>query len=140
MRAETAIQDEPTSRQGGDSPPQHSGFAPLAALRLAFWRLGRSFRLLLAVGLGILVAVILICTVPLYSSLVSNVELQRQLTASSPSDINLEAEGTSQPVASDTVNQILAQMTYYSKADLHTFAPTSTWYLRLENIFSLISI
>ena len=140
MQAETAIQDEPQSWQGGDSPPPRGGIAPLAALRLAFWRLGRSFRLLLAVGLGILVAVVLICTVPLYSSLVSNVELQRQLSASAPSDINIEAEATAQPVASATVNQVLAQTESSSKAILNAFAPTSTWYLELGTFFQLKSI
>src|SRR5215469_15189619 len=121
MRAETAIQDEPQSRQVGDSPPPRSGFAPLAALRLAFWRLGRSFRLLLAVGLGILVAVVLICTVPLYSSLVSNVQLQRQLGGSAATDINIEADANAQPVSSATVNQILAGTQSYSKSMLNSF-------------------
>ena len=36
----------------------------------------RSWSLLLALGLGMLVAVVLICAVPLYTTLVPNVELQ----------------------------------------------------------------
>ena len=140
MQAETAIQDEPQSRQVGDSPPPRSNIAPLAALRLAFWRLGRSFRLLVAVGLGILVAVVLICTVPLYSSLVSNVQLQRQLGASAVSDVNIEADANSQPVSSATVNQVLAQTQSSSRSILNSFAPASTWYVNLATFFQLKSI
>jgi hypothetical protein len=61
-----------------------SEIAPLAVLRLAVWRLGRSFRLALAVGLGILVAVILILAAPLYSGLVSNVALQQAMRLQLP--------------------------------------------------------
>ena len=100
MRAEAATREEEESRQVNDPVRLRRWISPLSSSRLAIWRLGRSFRLLLAVGFGILVAVVLICTVPLYNSLVSNVQFQRQLSAQAPSDLNIEAVTTLAPVSS----------------------------------------
>ncbi len=51
-------------------------------------------RLLLAMGLGMLAAVVLLCTVPLYSTLVGNIELQTALNAYGPAGRNIEVIGT----------------------------------------------
>src|SRR5690242_13888555 len=48
---------------------------------LALLRARRSGALLGAVALGILVAVVLICTVPLFNTLVSDIQLRRELAA-----------------------------------------------------------
>src|SRR5690242_12319039 len=65
---------------------------PLSSLRIALYRLGRGWKLLLGVGAGILIAVILICTVPLYDALVAGIQLQRALATSSPQDRNLQVQ------------------------------------------------
>lgn len=129
MRTETVGQTPRVEESAGSQV----GMAPLAALRLALWRVGRSFGLLLAVGLGMVVAVVLICTVPLYSSLVSNVQVQQQLSIQAPSDLNIESVATLHPFTSSSVGAILNQTESYASQLLSPFAPTSTWYLRIEN-------
>ncbi|HKB46890.1 MAG TPA: ABC transporter permease, partial [Ktedonobacterales bacterium] len=78
---------------------RRTGRAPVgSAVRLAGMRLTHQWRLLLAVALGILVAVVLICTVPLYNTLVADVELQRVLTIAQPAERNIDASVQSQRV------------------------------------------
>ncbi|HEV7128534.1 MAG TPA: hypothetical protein VGN32_13975, partial [Ktedonobacterales bacterium] len=64
--------------------------SPIAVVHLVRGNLRHGWRLLLAAGLGILVAVVLLCTVPLYSTLVGNVQLQSVLNARGPAGRNVE--------------------------------------------------
>ncbi|HKV85884.1 MAG TPA: FtsX-like permease family protein [Ktedonobacterales bacterium] len=59
--------------------------------RLAEMRLAHGWALLLAVAVGILVAVVLICTVPLYNTLVSDIQLQHALAGAGPVGRNISA-------------------------------------------------
>ena len=70
---------EPASPPGV-FPMQRAGF--FSALRLALLRAKHSRWLLLLLALGIVLADILICTVPLYNTLVSNVQLQSAIASS----------------------------------------------------------
>jgi ABC-type lipoprotein release transport system permease subunit len=67
----------------------------LSGAGLARTRLGNSWRLLLAVGIGIIVAVVLICTVPLYNTLVANIQLQAKINSEGPAGRNVEIQVTS---------------------------------------------
>jgi putative ABC transport system permease protein len=60
-------------------------------------RLGSGWQLLLAVGVGILVAVVLISTVPLYSSLVANVQLQATINQGGTIGRNVEVQVSASP-------------------------------------------
>ena len=71
--------------------------SPLASLRLGVRRALRGWSLLLALGLGMLVTVVLICAVPLYTTLVPNVELQHILATSAPVNTNFEVQVSFQP-------------------------------------------
>ncbi|HEV8193386.1 MAG TPA: hypothetical protein VGP82_18135, partial [Ktedonobacterales bacterium] len=64
---------------------------PGSTVRLAIIRLGRARALLALLTLGMLVAAVIACTIPLYNVLVSNVQLQHTLAASSPAGYNLDA-------------------------------------------------
>lgn len=77
------------------------GGAPgaFSALRLAFYRLTRGWRLLAGVLGGILVAVILLCTIPLYDSLVAGVQLQKALVANSPQARNVQIQLSNDHIA-----------------------------------------
>lgn len=66
--------------------------SPFSAARLARMRLGSGWQLLFAVGIGILVAVVLIATVPLYSSLVANVQLQATINQQGSIGRNVEIQ------------------------------------------------
>ena len=107
----------------------------LPAVQLSLWRLGRTWRLLLVVGVGILITVVLICTVPLYSALVLNVSLQRQLNAQAPQDRNVEASMDLSPLGPLFVRDTLSEATMYADQYLHQFAPTDSWILAISNSY-----
>ncbi|HEX8730724.1 MAG TPA: FtsX-like permease family protein, partial [Ktedonobacterales bacterium] len=67
---------------------------PFATLLLAARRLGRSWRLLLAVELGMIVAVALLATAPFYGDLVASVQLQSTLASATGPDRNLQVDAT----------------------------------------------
>ena len=118
-----------------------------SSLRLAILRLTRSWALLLAVGVGILVAVVLICTVPLYDTLVANIQLQRAINTGDPTVRNIQPSinssritpqirGQSSAIVNGLANQYLRDFTsstpvYYTvsdnmlmlKAGTHSFNP-----------------
>src|SRR5262245_42325573 len=69
--------------------------SPFSAAWVGILPLRRSWPLLSTVALGILVAVVLIATVPLYTALVTDVQLQRELTLAGPLARNVEVVATS---------------------------------------------
>src|SRR5258708_17428613 len=72
-------------RNGRRDTMRRTGRAPVgSAVRLAGMRLTHQWRLLLAVALRIPRPVVLICTVPLYNTLVAHVELQPVLPIAQP--------------------------------------------------------
>ena len=86
--------------------------------RLAGMRLAHGWTLLLAVAVGILVAIVLICTVPLYNTLVSNVQLQQALASAGPIGRNISATVESDHIttalrtSSDSEVRSLAQSSF----------------------------
>ena len=81
---------------------RRAGF--FSAARLALLRAAHTRWLLLVVALGILVADVLICTVPLYNTLVSDVQLQNTLASADSLARNMQIS-----IRSDTISQQLNQ-------------------------------
>ncbi len=81
---------------------RRAGF--FSAARLALLRAAHTRWLLFVVALGILVADVLICTVPLYNTLVSDVQLQNTLASSDSLQRNMQIS-----IRSDTISQQLNQ-------------------------------
>ncbi|MFI5274589.1 MAG: FtsX-like permease family protein [Ktedonobacterales bacterium] len=115
MGVETVAHDS-SQQPGGDAPEDHPegrdgrrvvAFTPLSLARL---RVGRGWRLLLAAGLGILVAVVLVCSVPLYTTLVGNVQLQHVLSSAVPTDTNIESDVFTIPIVPQGAADITAAM------------------------------
>ncbi|HET9981678.1 MAG TPA: FtsX-like permease family protein, partial [Ktedonobacterales bacterium] len=79
---------------------RQAGFS--STVRLALLRASHTRWLLLVVALGILLADILICTVPLYNTLVSNVQLQNAIANSAGVKSNMQVS-----VQTTTVNRTL---------------------------------
>src|SRR6185437_1201181 len=71
-----------------------------SSARLALLRAAHSRWLLLVVALGILVADVLICTVPLYNTLVSDAQLQNAILSAETPTRNMQVS-----IRTDTVNQ-----------------------------------
>lgn len=75
-----------------------------SAARLALLRASHSRWLLLVVALGILVADVLICTVPLYNTLVSDIQLQNSIASSDSLARNMQIAVRTQSI-SQSVSQ-----------------------------------
>jgi hypothetical protein len=105
--------DTPSLRLTGVTlaPPSWGGrFAgPFASVRLAVVSLRRTIGLLLVVSLGMLAAIALICTVPLYTRLVSQVQLQQTLAAQQPSAVNVEVSAQAVAILPGVAESIVKQ-------------------------------
>ncbi|HLY29581.1 MAG TPA: FtsX-like permease family protein, partial [Ktedonobacterales bacterium] len=125
----------------------HAGV--FSSLRLAIMRLSRNSGLLALIALGVLVADVLICVVPLYNSLVTDIQLQTTLSANDSVARNIETVVTSSKIspkvsqfANDAVLRLGAQqigsftspnVTYYlmtdpfllTQAGKHTYNPAA---------------
>ncbi len=99
---------------------------------LGLLRLRRSVSLLAAVGLGIVVAVVLICTVPLYDSLVTGVQLQRELAAAGPLARNVEVQVDTDSVSAQTYTSLDQQVRSIAQQYLSSFVQgTTTSYVQI---------
>ncbi len=123
-----AIRQASSARQRGPALRRASTFS---AAQLARLRLRRSRALLLAVvGLGILVAVVLICTVPLFNSLVGNVQLQTQLRTADPLARNIEVRVQSDHFRPSAQTTIGSEVPSLAQRFIQGFTdPTPTDYL-----------
>jgi ABC-type lipoprotein release transport system permease subunit len=102
----------------------------LSAARLALRRLSRGKTLLLTVALGMLVAVTMICIVPLFTALMINVQLQRALSTSDPTQRNLEVQVRSAPVDAQMRVASDPQVKALARRYISGFTkPTSTYYV-----------
>ncbi len=115
-----AVRSKDKAKDAKDAPDANSAPAPDAAaqaeplwrgrlagpdaiVRLVQGNLRHGWRLLLVVGLGLLIAVVLLSTVPLYGNLVGDVQLQAALNTNGPLGRNIEIVATSQGI-SDNAN------------------------------------
>lgn len=111
------------------------GASPFSPLRLALMRFTRSWRLLLAVALGMLVAIVLICTVPLYNSLIANVQLQQVLHDAGSLRLNLEVRVQSDSVSAATHSSLDGTVSSLSQRYLAPYVQqASTYYATSEPV------
>jgi hypothetical protein len=113
---------------------------PGAPLRLARLWTFTGWRMLFLAGVGIVIAVLLLSTVPLYSGLVSNAQLQHELSTQTPQQIDIEAT-VSLPVA-DASSALLVRSHVQPIAQSHlgSFASTSTLYLETPDFLRLDAV
>src|SRR5262245_49703937 len=97
-----------------------------SSARLALLRLGRTKGLLALLTLGMLLASTIACTVPLYASLIGNVQLQHVLTVNEPSTRNIDATLTLPTPAN--LGPLDQQVRDYGRYDLHNFTTTTPFY------------
>lgn len=73
-------------------PPRQGSLGRIsAAVTLAWWQLRLTWRLLLVAGAGVVAAVILVCTVPLYSQVAMSAGLRDSLNTSGNSSITIHS-------------------------------------------------
>lgn len=107
---------------------RRAGF--FSAAQLAWLRTARSRWLLLIVALGILVADVLICTVPLYNTLVSDVQLQNAITRADVVQRNVQVSvrstGVNRSVSQRIAREVQTEADHYLS---HFIAPHPTTYV-----------
>src|SRR5262249_61806102 len=122
-----------SQRGGGIWKHRRAGL--FSSSRLALLRLTLGWRLLLVVGLGILAAVVLVCAVPLYDTLVLDTQLQRTLNTSASGARNVQIEVASDHITSalrDTARPLIARL---QGQYLSAFTdPTTTYYTIADNM------
>ncbi len=121
------------SESRGARTPNEAKAVPAARVRtvgrigvLRGWTLLRwSGRSSAITGLGMLSVVVLLCLVPVYSSFISNAQLQRVLTAASPTQTNVEVDASTLDVSGNRVDALSAHVASLGRTYLSGFAPTS---------------
>lgn len=138
MRLEAARQQSSRSGAPGGVAPRGgrggglwrgSRASVFSAVRLALLRLAHGRALLAAVALGMLVAVTLICTVPLFNSLILDTQLQQDVNTSDPAQRNIQAMVTSGQISEQMRAQTTKLLPQLAQQYLGGFAsPAPTYY------------
>ena len=127
-------------RRSGVREPRRGRPAGLfSAVRLAFMRLTRGWELLLAVGVGIMVAVILICTVPLYNTLVANIQLQRAINTGDPTVRNIQPIVQSSEITSGLRDKSNSTVTALANQYLHGYTTGAPVYYTVSDNMLLLT-
>ncbi|HEX8037032.1 MAG TPA: hypothetical protein VF510_24465, partial [Ktedonobacterales bacterium] len=148
-RVDDAIPQLPDGQQGTEEADesqrdswlgqlQHGN--ALAPARLALLRMRHGWRLLGTTGVGMLVAVTLICMVPIYSALIANIQLRHALTSAVPSQINIATfvdPGILLPTGLADVND---QVEAIRQQELGAFAPNDMSYLQSKLAFNFVEL
>ncbi|MDQ2904943.1 MAG: FtsX-like permease family protein [Chloroflexota bacterium] len=79
------------------------------AVTLAFWRVRRTWGMLLATGVGIIAAVLLVCVVPLYTQITMTGGLRGSLTAA-PQNADVTAQAFSERVYTSVINDTTTKL------------------------------
>ncbi|MDQ2715207.1 MAG: hypothetical protein M3Z08_09900 [Chloroflexota bacterium] len=89
---------------------RRSGYARVSStVTLGIWRARRTWGMLLMTGLGMVAAVMLTCTVPLYSRLATTAGL-RDVLSSAPENADMTVTGSSQLLSEQYINDLTAQI------------------------------
>ncbi|HEX8997519.1 MAG TPA: ABC transporter permease [Ktedonobacterales bacterium] len=149
MRLEATRQQPPargaqprggTHRGGrGSGSWQGSRASAFSAVRLAVLRLTHGRALLAAVALGMLVAVTLICAVPLFNSLIVDTQLQQDINTKDPAERNVQAMVTTSQVSQQTRKQTTALIPQLSQQYLNGFVNPAATYFSVSDAMILHS-
>ncbi len=123
-------EDAERLNEGARADPWRGGFAgPFSSVRLAAQRFGKSWRLLLAVELGMVVAVALLATAPFYSDLVASAQLQSILASANSTDRNIQIDVTAPQIYGASLASIDQLVTYDAQNSVAAFTAGSTEYV-----------
>lgn len=124
-------------RGRGAGPWRGSRASVFSAVRLALLRLAHGRALLAAVALGMLVAVTLICTVPLFNSLIIDTQLQQYVNTKDPAKRNIQAMVTTSQVSQATRQQAVALIPQLQKQYLAGFTESAATYFSVSDTLIL---
>jgi ABC-type lipoprotein release transport system permease subunit len=109
-----------------------AGGAMLAPIMtLAIWRLRQTWRLLLVTGLGVLMAVVLVCAAPLYAQVALTAGIRGVLTAT-PQDRELNAHASARQLTTASVARETHEIAQLMQQYLGTYLTTaSTFFIQV---------
>lgn len=102
------------------SLPIHRGGSLLASLKLARWESRKTGGLLFVAGIGIVLAVIFICTIPLYAQVAVSAGIRNALTSANGGSYIAVSAVSYQPGATQ-IGQIQQQITQQVRSSLGSF-------------------
>jgi hypothetical protein len=92
--------------------------APLSSVfTLARWQLRQTWQLLIVIGIGLLVAVVLVCAIPLYAQVAMSAGLRHTLN-SDPSNLSIKVHATSSLFSSEATQETQQQLTSLVQSDM----------------------
>lgn len=101
---------------------------------LAFWQLRETWRLLLLTGVGMVVATVLVCTLPLYSEVALSAGLRAALNAS-PANSSLLVQGNLQGSSTASILQMTQQLQHLLQKDLGGYIrPESQFFAQIQSL------
>src|SRR5487761_2004360 len=126
-------------REGSASPWRGNRASVFSAVRLALLRLTHGRALLAAVALGMLVAVTLICTVPLFNSLIVDTQLQQDINTKDPADRNVQVTVNASQVSQGMRQQTSALVPQLAQRYLGNFTSPAATYFSVSDTLILHS-
>ncbi len=109
----------------------------LSSAKLAVLRFVRNGWLLVLIALGVLVADTLICVVPLYNNLVTDIQLQTALSGSDPAAHNIETQLVSGQISASLSASSNTGVTAFQRQYLSSFTTSATTYYVVGDAFLL---
>ncbi len=116
------------------------GGARRAALWLAFTRLRPSWRQLALVGVGVIVAVMMVCVAPLYTAIIGDAQIQNTLLSAPAPATNIEADITLEDMNGSDAISVSAQINSIGQQDVGQFISNSWEYKGATQLMALQSI
>jgi putative ABC transport system permease protein len=105
-------------------PRPNAWVALLATMKLARWQLRQTRSLLLVTGIGIVIAVILICTIPLYAQVAISAGIRDALTATTEGPY-INVNSISGQLSAQPISRIQQQLTQEFQRDMGPLIGTS---------------
>lgn len=127
------------SRAGTAADPSGDRPGLDAPLLLSRLKLRRSWRLLLAVEVGMLAVVVLLGVMPLYSSLLADAQVRRVLAAAPPQQMNVVSQAFTTEVSAAAGRDIEARVATIERETIGAFTRPVTSYIIANRALSFTS-
>jgi len=122
-----------TGRRGEQRQGWDARTSPVAALLAAPWLtligLRRLWRPLALVGVGVIVAVLVICLAPLYTTIIGDAQIQYTFHTSPSNLVNVEADATTSWITAASTNPASAELQSMERHDIGAYVSGQWEYL-----------
>lgn len=112
---------------------KNSSSSFLSTVKLARWQIRQTWRLLLITGIGILIAVVLLCTVPLYAQIAISAGVRGALRAT-PEGTSITVHSSSEQVSQAKINSVEQILNQEFHDKLGAYASTPQFSLQANGL------